>query len=301
MNSSVKSMKSLPHSDKIFYIISGIVLFIILIAVLYPLIFVLSASFSSGNAVASGQVTLLPVEFTFDGYVAVFRNNDVVRSYANTFLYTTLGTFINVAMVITCAYGLSRPTLTGRHIAMFIFTFTMFFSGGLIPYYLLIRSLGFLNTMWAMVVPGALSVYLMIIARTFIQSTIPGEILEATKIDGCSDIRFFFSFVLPLSKAIVAVIALFSGVSHWNAYFNALIFLNNRDMYPLQVILREILIMNQVDVTLLIDPEEQLAAANLVAALKYALIVVAVIPVYAVYPFVQRFFIQGVMIGSLKG
>ncbi|WP_405113262.1 carbohydrate ABC transporter permease [Paenibacillus sp. FSL K6-1217] len=290
-----------PTSDKVYYIISGFILTFILIAVSYPLIYVLSASFSSGNAVSSGQVLLWPVDFSLEGYEAVFKNKDIVRAYGNTFLYTVLGTLVNVSVVMTCAYALSRPGLKGRGGFMFLFTFTMFFSGGLIPFYILMKDLHLINTMWAMVFPGALSVYNMIIARTFIQSSIPGELIEATSIDGCSDARFFFSFVLPLSKAVIAVITLFSAVGHWNAYFNALMYLNDRSLYPLQIILREILIMNQVDVSMIMDPELQVAKAQAAAVLKYSLIVVATVPILCVYPFIQKYFVKGVMIGSLKG
>lgn len=290
-----------PTSDKIYYVFSGIILTSILIAVAYPLIYVLSASFSSGTAVSSGQVLLWPVDLSLEGYQAVFKNKDILRSYGNTFLYTILGTFINVTVVMTCAYALSRPGLRGRNFFMILFTFTMFFSGGLIPFYMLMRNLHLIDTMWAMVLPGALSVYNMIIARTFIQSSIPGELVEATSMDGCSDIRFFFSFVLPLSKAVIAVITLFSAVGHWNAYFNALMYLNDRSLYPLQVILREILIMNQVDVSMIMDPELQQANVQAAAVLKYALIVVATLPILCVYPFIQKYFVKGVMIGSLKG
>lgn len=300
---SVRTVKFAHHptSDKIYYVFSGIVLSAILVAVAYPLIYVLSASFSSGNAVSSGQVLLWPVDFSLEGYQAVFKNKDIERSYGNTFLYTILGTLINVVVIMTCAYALSRPGLKGRNFFMFLFTFTMFFSGGLIPLYILMRDLHLIDTMWAMVLPGALSVYNMIIARTFIQSSIPGELVEATSMDGCSDIRFFFSFVLPLSKAVIAVITLFAAVGHWNAYFNALIYLNDRSLYPLQVVLREILIMNQVDVSMIMDPELQQANMQAAAVLKYALIVVATVPILCVYPFIQKYFVKGVMIGSLKG
>ncbi|WP_259445188.1 carbohydrate ABC transporter permease [Paenibacillus lautus] len=296
-----KKFSTHPTSDKVYYIISGFILTFILIAVSYPLIYVLSASFSSGNAVSSGQVLLWPVDFSLEGYEAVFKNKDIVRAYGNTFLYTILGTLVNVSVVMTCAYALSRPGLKGRGFFMFLFTFTMFFSGGLIPFYILMKDLHLINTTWAMVLPGALSVYNMIIARTFIQSSIPGELIEATSIDGCSDVRFFFSFVLPLSKAVIAVITLFSAVGHWNAYFNALMYLNDRSLYPLQIILREILIMNQVDVSMIMDPELQVAKAQAAAVLKYSLIVVATVPILCVYPFIQKYFVKGVMIGSLKG
>ncbi|OUS76175.1 sugar ABC transporter permease [Paenibacillus sp. MY03] len=290
-----------PRSDKVFYILSGIVLTVILLAVLYPLLFVLSASFSSGSAVSTGKVLLWPVDFSLEGYKAVFKHKDILNSYGNTFLYTILGTIINVCMVMTCAYGLSRKKLKGRNVFMFIFTFTMFFSGGLIPFYLLIKDLGLMNSIGAMVLPGALSVYNMIIARTFITNTIPDELLEAAQIDGCNDFQFFFSFVLPLSKSVIAVITLFSAVTHWNAYFNALMLLNDRSLYPLQIILREILVLGQVNANMIMDPELQEAMANTAAVLKYSLIVVASVPILCFYPFIQKYFVKGVMIGSLKG
>jgi multiple sugar transport system permease protein/putative aldouronate transport system permease protein len=299
MNQNIKIKYA--TSDRVYFAISGIILTLVLILVSYPLIYVLSASFSSGNAVSSGKVLLWPVDFSLEGYKAVFKNKDILSAYGNTILYTVLGTALNVFMVMTCAYPLSRRNLKGRNLFMFLFTFTMFFSGGLIPSYILMKDLKLINTLWVMVLPGALSVYNMIIARTFIQSNIPSELIEATSIDGCSDIRFFFSFVLPLSKAVIAVIALFSAVGHWNAYFNAMMYLNKRTLFPLQIILREILIMNQVDVSMIMDPELQQANAQVAAVLKYALIVVATVPILCVYPFVQKYFIKGVMIGSIKG
>lgn len=296
-----KGFAAHPASDRVYFIVSGFLLTLVLLAVAYPLVYVLSASFSSGSAVSSGKVLLWPVDFSLNGYEAVFKHRNIVRSYGNTILYTVLGTAINVSMVMTCAFALSRKKLRGRNAFMFFFTFTMFFNGGLIPFYILMKDLSLLNTMWSMVLPGALSVFNMIVARTFIQSTIPNELFEAAAIDGCNDFRFFFSFVLPLSKAIIAVIALFSAVGHWNAYFNALMFLNDRSLYPLQIILREILIMNQVDATMIMDPELQEANAQVTAVLKYALIVVATLPILCVYPFIQKYFVKGVMIGSLKG
>jgi multiple sugar transport system permease protein/putative aldouronate transport system permease protein len=273
----------------------------VLILVSYPLIYVVSASFSSGDAVSSGKVLLWPVDFSLEGYNAVFKNKDIVGSYGNTILYTILGTIINVCMVMTCAYALSRPNLKGRNIFMFLFTFTMFFSGGLIPSYILMKDLKLIDTIWVMVLPGELSVYNMIIARTFIQSSIPSEIFEAASIDGCSDAKFFFSMVLPLSKAVIAVIALFSAVGHWNSYFSAMIYLYKRALFPLQIILREILIMSQIDVSMIMDPELQQANARVAAVLKYSLIVVATVPILCVYPFAQKYFVTGVMIGSVKG
>ncbi len=284
-----------------FYTISGIFLALLLLLVAYPLIYVLSASFSSGNAVSAGRVVLWPVDFSLEGYKAVFNKSDIWPAYLNTILYTVVGTFINVAMVMIAAYPLSRSDLKGRNVVMVLFTFTMFFGGGMIPFYILLTQLHMIDTFWVMVVPGALSVYNMIIARTFIQSSIPGELFEAASIDGCSDTRYFFEILLPLSKAIIAVLALFSAVGHWNSYFNAMMYLNTRSKMPLQIVLREILIMNQIDYSTVGDPELILKMGNLGDVLKYALIVVSTVPILCVYPFVQKYFVKGVMIGSIKG
>ena len=289
------------RSDKVFYTISDIFLALLLLLVAYPLIYVLSASFSSGNAVSAGRVVLWPVDFSLEGYKAVFNKSDIWPAYLNTILYTVVGTFINVAMVMIAAYPLSRSDLKGRNVVMVLFTFTMFFGGGMIPFYILLTQLHMIDTFWVMVVPGALSVYNMIIARTFIQSSIPGELFEAASIDGCSDTRYFFEILLPLSKAIIAVLALFSAVGHWNSYFNAMMYLNTRSKMPLQIVLREILIMNQIDYSTVGDPELILKMGNLGDVLKYALIVVSTVPILCVYPFVQKYFVKGVMIGSIKG
>lgn len=244
MAATVSSRVRSPRSDRIYYAISGIVLGVLLILAAYPILFVLSASFSSGSAVATGKVLLWLVEFSLEGYQAVFRNSNIVQSFGNTVLYTAVGTAVNATMVMIAAYPLSRRDLKGRGLLTFLFTFTMFFSGGMIPSYIQILRLGLMNNIGAMVLPGALSVYNMIVARTFIQSNIPYDLFEAASIDGCSDAKYFFSMVLPLSKAVIAVIALFSAVGHWNSYFSAMIYLNDRDKFPLQIILREILIMN---------------------------------------------------------
>lgn len=296
-----KKRVAISRDDKIYYIISGIIMTVLLVIALYPMIFVLSASFSSGNAVSSGKVILWPVELNLEGYKTVFRNKDILRAYGNTLLYTTAGTFINVAMALITAYPLSRRDLKGRGMLMLVFTFTMFFSGGMIPSYINISNLHLINTFWVMVLPGALSVYNMIITRTFIQASIPYEMLEAASIDGCNDTQYFFTFVLPLSKAIIAVNTLFSAVSHWNAYFNAMIYLNDREKLPLQNIMRELLVLNEMNLSDLVDPEQALLLLNSVAVLKYALIVVATVPILCAYPFAQKYFVKGVMIGSIKG
>lgn len=298
----VKSTKiRLSKSDRFFYAICYALLTILFISVLYPIIFVLSASFSSGSAVAGGRVTLFPVELSIEGYKAVFRYKRVLSGYWNTFQYTVIGTAINVAICMICAYPMSRKDLPGRGLFMVIFTFTMYFGGGMIPNYILMRNLGILDSILVMILPGALSVYNMILARTFIQSNIPNELFEAAELDGCSDLKYFTTIVLPLSKAIIAVIAMYSAVGHWNAYFNAMLYLDTPSKMPLQIILREILIANQFDSSMTMDPELMEARANLADVLKYSLIVISTVPILCVYPFIQKYFVQGVMIGSLKG
>ena len=301
MNNIAKNRISASRDDLVYYIISGFIMSVLLVMALYPMVFVLSASFSSGDAVSSGKVILWPVELNLEGYKTVFRNNDILRAYWNTLLYTAAGTLINVSMALITAYPLSRRDLRGRGFLMLIFTFTMFFSGGMIPSYINISNLHLMNTFWVMVLPGALSVYNMIVTRTFIQTSIPYEMLEAASIDGCNDTKYFFSFVLPLSKAIIAVNTLFSAVNHWNTYFNAMIFLNDRDKLPLQNIMRELLVLNEMNLSDLVDPEQALLMLNSVAVLKYALIVVATVPILCAYPFAQKYFVKGVMIGSVKG
>lgn len=293
--------KNLSLNDKIFYIIITVILTIFFILVLYPCIFVISASFSSGTAVQSGKVVLFPVDFSLEGYKTVFHTNTVWIGFRNSLFYTAVGTFINIVMTMTAAYCLSRRDLPGRNGIMLLFTFTMFFSGGLIPTYMVVQNLGILNTRWALLLPGAIGVYNLIVARTFIINTIPGELLEASQMDGCSDTMYYLKVVLPLSKAIIAVLVLFYGVGHWNAYFNAMIYLHNKDLYPLTLYLREILMASQIDPSTVQDPELQARLADMVGVIKYSLIMVSMIPVLIIYPFVQKYFVKGVMIGSVKG
>ena len=287
--------------DRFFYGLINVLLLLLTLVVLYPLVYIVSSSFSSPAAVSAGKVVLWPVDFSLRGYQAVFDYQPVYTGYANTIFYTVFGTLINVVMTISAAYALARKSLPGRGFFSFLFTFTMLFSGGLIPNYLLMKDLGIINTRWAMLLPGAISAYNLIVTRTFIQNTIPDELLEAAQIDGCSDIQFFFRFVLPLSKAVLAVITLFYAVGHWNAYFNAFLYLNKRSLYPLQIYLREILIMNSVDAEMVEDTELQQAMQGMADLLKYSLIVVSSAPILCAYPFLPRYFIKGVMIGSLKG
>lgn len=288
-------------SDRVFYAAVAACLTLFFITVLYPLVFVVSASFSEGRMVSAGKVVLFPVNFSLEGYQAVLRNRNIGQAYLNTVYYTVFGTLINVVMAMIAAYPMSRRDLPGRNGLMLLFSFTMYFGGGMVPSYMLMRFLGVIDTVWAMVLPGALSVYNMILARTFIQSSIPQELLEAATIDGCTDTTFFFRIVLPLSKAILAVLTLYSMVGHWNTYFNAMLYLNDAKKMPLQIVLKQILVANSLSAEMMIDPETQIARQELADVLKYALIVVSTVPILCVYPFLQRYFVQGVMIGSLKG
>lgn len=288
-------------SDRVFTVINYAMLSIFLIVVLYPLIYVVSASFSSSSAVLSGKVWLWPVEPTLEGYRAVFKNTMVAKGFMNTLFYTLAGTVINLILSVMAAYPLSRKDFRGRSVFMLLFVFTMLFNGGLIPTYLLVKDLGMIDTIWSMLIPGALSVWNVIIMRTYFQTTIPQELLEASQLDGCTDFRFLWRIVLPLSGPILAVIALFYAVGHWNQYFNAMIYLKSADLYPLQLVLRDILVQNEVNIEMLGDAKTAAARQGLRELLKYSLIVVTSVPLLIVYPFLQKFFVKGVMIGSLKG
>jgi len=287
--------------DKIFYVFVYIVLSVLTVTLLYPLIYIVSSSLSSGVAVTTGKVILWPVDFSIEGYKRVFGYSKVWIGYRNTLFYTVVGTAINVAVTLFCAYPLARRNLPHRGVIMFLFSFTMIFSGGMIPSYLLVSSLGLINTVWALLLPGAMGVYQMIVTRTFISVTIPEELLEATQIDGCNDFRFFSMFVLPLSKAIIAVIALQYAVGHWNSYFSAFLYLSDNKLYPLQLYLREILVLSQIDTSELVDDETLIRLQGMAELLKFALIVVATAPIMCLYPFLQKYFVTGIMIGSIKG
>ena len=286
--------------DRVFLLIVTAALTIVLLLVLYPLIYVISSSFSSGRAVTTGRVWLLPVEPTLHGYRTAFQYPQIMRGFQNSVIYTTFGTLLNVAMTILIAYPLSRRDFYGRKVIMMALVFTMMFNGGLIPLYLTVRAVGILNTRLAMVLPQALAVWQVIIARTFFQSTIADELVEAAEIDGCSDIRFVWSVVLPLSKPVIAVLVLLYAVGHWNAYFDALVYLHRTELFPLQIILRNVLILNDATRATM-RASEEIAREGLIDILKYAVIVIASVPVMILYPFAQKHFVKGVMIGSLKG
>ncbi|WP_105616833.1 carbohydrate ABC transporter permease [Vallitalea okinawensis] len=287
------------NSDRVFNIIMYALATIALIISLYPIYFVVIASISSPDAVANGQVWLLPQDITFEGYIKVLEDSRIWTGYRNTIFYTTLGTTISLLFTLPAAYALSRKDFKFRKIVMMFMTFTMFFSGGLIPTYLLIQNLNLYNTIWVMVIPFCVNVYNLIIARTFFARSIPDELLDAAQIDGCSDFYFFVKIVLPLSKAIIAVIGLYYAVAQWNEFFKALVYLRDQELNPLQIVLRDILIANQAF-------EESAAEGaaevmDLFELIKYSVIIVSTIPIIVIYPLIQKYFTKGVMIGAIKG
>jgi len=296
------------REEPLFYTLNLLILTIVLVLVAYPIIYIVSSSFSDPEAVITAQVRLLPVRPTFEGYRAIFGYEMVWVGYANSMFYMILGTSLNVVITMLLAYPLSRKDFVGRNIIMFLFAFTMFFRGGLIPTYLLVRGLGLLDTRAALIVPKLIIAWHLIIARTYLQSSIPQQLYDAAKVDGASNTRMLFSVVLPLSGPLVAVITLFYAVMHWNAFFDALIYIRNDALKPLQLVLREILVANSAELTTVIMDNmtgNQLQRLTeyqyLQALLHYSLIVVAMVPMLILYPFVQKYFVQGVMIGAIKG
>jgi putative aldouronate transport system permease protein len=293
------------RGDRLFGLVNVLILGLILVVVVYPLWYVIIASVSDPDLVNSGQVVLWPRKLTVLGFKRVFEDPEIISGYRNTIFYTLGGTCINLFVTLTAAYALSKKRLHGQKFFLFLFSFTMFFSGGLIPTYLLVKSLGMINKVWALLIPGAASVYNILVARTFYQNSIPKEIEESAMIDGCSTTYMFISIIVPLSRALVAVMALFYGVGHWNAFFDALIYISNRKLFPLQLILREILVQTQLKSEMLKDlsmQEESMdVTMKLASLIRYSVIIVSTIPVMVAYPFLQRYFTQGVMLGAIKG
>uniref|UniRef100_UPI00119D0695 carbohydrate ABC transporter permease n=1 Tax=Paenibacillus terrae TaxID=159743 RepID=UPI00119D0695 len=287
--------------DRIFNVINYVILILVTLVVLYPLVFVLSASLSDPQTVLRGEMLLWPKGINLNSYEKIFQNKDIISGFTNTLIYTTLGTAINLVMTILAAYPLSRRDFVGRNGIMALLVFTMFFSGGLIPTYLLIKNLGMLNTLWVMIIPNAVSIWNIIIMRTFFQQSIPHELQEAATIDGCSNIQILTRIILPLSMPIIAVTILFYAVGHWNAFFSALLYLTDKDKFPLQLVLREILIQGQTNDMVKMSTESAIKQQREVEGIKYAVLVVANIPVLVLYPFLQRYFVKGVMIGAIKG
>jgi len=302
MNKQITNNVSQPRADKIFDIVNVTIISILGIILLWPLIFVVSASLSNPSAVWNGEVLLFPVGLNIDGYKYVFENKDVWLGYGNTLFYTVIGTIINLILTICAAYPLSRKDFVPRNFLMAVFVFTMYFNGGLIPTYLVVSDLGIINTRWALLLPTAVSIFNVIITRTYFQTSIPKSLQEAAEIDGCNTAQFLIRIVLPLSAPIIAVMALYYGVAHWNEYFNAMIYLQDKELYPLQLFLREILIQNQVTADMFgLDAAELAKKAHLAETMKYSLIIVASLPILIVYPFIQKYFVKGIMIGAIKG
>lgn len=286
--------------DRIFMFFVYLFLVIVLLIVLYPMIYIVSASFSDPLAVTAGKVWLYPVDFSLRGYEVTFQNPQIVTGYLNSLFYTVAGTLISVVLTVFVAYPLSRRDLYGSNVLMFLITFTLIFSGGLIPTYLVVKDLGMIDTRWALLIPQAVAAFQVIIARTFFRSAIPDELVEAAELDGCNDLQFLWSVVLPLSKPIIAVLALMYAVSQWNGYFDALIYLKSSELQPLQLVLRNILILNTTSSGTM-DPAAMAQRRQLADLLKYCLVVVGSVPVLMIYPFVQRYFVKGMLIGSIKG
>lgn len=287
--------------DAIFNTVIFILMILIIIAISYPLYFVIIASISSPNAVNSGQVLLWPKDLTVAGYKKILEYEPLWTGYANSLLYTIAGTVINLLFTIPAGYALSRKKLRGRKFLMLLFAITMFFGGGMIPTYLVIRNLGLLDTIWVMLLPGACSVYNIIVTKTFMENSIPEELLDASRIDGCNDFQTFASVVLPLSMPIIAVMTLFYAIGHWNSYFDALLYLNDPGKFPLQMVLRELLLQNQVSSGMTSGSMSSIAErAQLAEQMKYGIIIVATLPMMAMFPFVIKHFKKGVMVGSIK-
>jgi putative aldouronate transport system permease protein len=292
--------QKVTKSDLAFMIFIYAFAVILLIIVLYPMWFIVIASFSDPVAVNTGKVVLLPAMFTLNGYKTLLETDYILKAYWNTILYTFVGTFVALAVNLPAAYALSRKDFYGRKFFNIYFIFTMFFSGGLIPTYLTIQQFHLLNTFTVMVLPFSVAVYNILVARTFFQNSLPAGLLDAARIDGCGNLRYFFTIALPLSKAIIAVIALWTAVGHWNSYFNALIYLRDQAKMPLQIVLRDILILNQ-NMATLIKGEASIQAQKTASLIKYASIVVSAAPIMCIYPFLQKYFNQGVLVGTFKG
>lgn len=303
------NMKTKPvkrcREDVIFDTVIFSILTLILFVVAYPLYWVIISSFSDPTAVSAGKVLLRPIGFTLKGYAEVFKNSQVMRGFFNSIVITFVGVCVNLAVTLPTAYALSRDNFSGKKPITIFYMITMFFGGGMIPTYLVVKNMQLLNTIWALVLPGCLSVYNMIVARTFFKSNISEELYEAGEIDGCTQSRFFFQIALPLSKAIIAIMVLYYGVGHWNSYFSALLYISDQDKYPLQLVLRNILITNQTALSQTATTAAARAALQeqqqLIDVMKYSLIIISSVPVLIMYPLVQKHFVKGVMIGSVKG
>ena len=287
-------------SDKIFNAVNFIFASIFFIAVLYPIIYIVASSFSDPVAVIQGRVRLWPVGFSLMGYEAVFSHSQIISGFINSIWYMVVGTLFNLVLTVLAAYPLSRKDLYDKNKVMLLFAFTMLFSGGMIPTFMLVRNLGLIDTRWALILPWGYSVFNIIVTRTFFQSTIPDEMLESAQIDGCNDLKFLLRIAVPLAKPIIAVNVLLYALGHWNAFFSALIYLHSPNLFPLQLVLREVLLMGQMAEGM-VDVHDMERAQFLSVLLRYSLIVVASAPFMLLYPLVQKFFVKGMMVGAIKG
>ena len=293
-------MKRVSWGDCLVNLCFYLILLLLIVVCAYPIWYVMVASISDPTYVNSGAFILLPRGIHFDAYRYAFGKSDLWNGYANTILYTVAGTLFGLALCLPCGYGLSRKDLPARGLIMGLFVFTMYFGGGMIPTYIVANTLNLVNTRLILIIFGSISVYNIILIRTFFSSSIPEEMREAAFIDGCSNTRFFMQFALPLSKAIIAVIALYIAVGHWNNYYTALVYTTDRHIQPLQLYLRRLLLIS-VDNGETADPNEAAVMTQLVQVIRYAVIVISTLPIMCMYPFLQKYFVQGVMIGSLKG
>ena len=288
------------RGDRVFDIVVNCLVVLAAIITLYPLYYVVLSSISSPNAIITGKSLLLPVDVSFASYRYVFADTRIWRGYGNTIFYTFFQTLLGTAVTICAGYALSRKDLVGRNVIMKLVVFTMYFQGGLVPTYLVVKNLKLTDTRYVMIIMGMSLVFNLIVARTFFISKIPDDLWEAAQLDGCGNGRFFVSVVLPLSKEIVAVILLYIAVGSWNSFFNALIYLSNQKLYPLQLILREVLLAGQT-IQSDVDAADIAEMQRLAATIKYAVMVISTLPIMALYPFVQKYFVKGVMMGSIKG
>ncbi len=300
MEAQVTSRWYKSVSDRIYMAVIYISLSVLMLLVIIPFVFILASSFSSAEAISAGKVLFWPVGFSVEGYKMILQTSAIWKSFLMSLFYMIAGTFISLVLTMLMAYPLTRKDFKANSFITVLMIITMFFSGGMIPTYLVINKLGMLDTIWAMLLPGAISAYNVILVRTYISSTIPRDLYESASLDGCSDFRYLWSIVIPLSKTIIAVMALLYGVGIWNNYFNAMMYITNRDLYPLQLVLRDVLVLN-MGVGNPSDIAEQQEKLMFSYLLKYSTIVVGSLPVMIAYPFVQKYFVKGIMIGALKG
>ena len=301
-NSENRQIKR-SYSDKIFDIVNLLVMVILLVIFVWPLWFVVIASFSNPNQVWMGEVVLWPKGFTLISYETLLEYGRIWVGYRNTLFYTVVGTLVNLVMTVCGAYPLSRKDFMPRHFFMFLFMLTMYFGGGLIPTYLVVSGLGLVDTRWAMIIPGAVSIYNIIITRTYFMNSIPASLQEAATLDGANSFQYLMRVVLPLSKPIIAVVGLYYAVGHWNDFYTALIYLYKEDLMPLQSFLRDMLMSTKLTLNNLsgMDTATVELKTHLAQTLKYSVIIVSTVPVLCIYPFIQKYFVKGVMVGSVKG